>query len=110
MHKDLHEANRLSWNAATVAHNSHKGDQAAFFRAGGLIANNVARWQNNQWSALGTGLDREVAALAVWDDGSGSEIVVYQPCKNPEATCASIKTIKKAKKRGDEPAPATPVR
>ncbi|HEY7768677.1 class I SAM-dependent methyltransferase [Longimicrobium sp.] len=32
---DLHEANRLSWNAATLAHNSHKGDQAAFFRAGG---------------------------------------------------------------------------
>ncbi|MBE3559233.1 MAG: class I SAM-dependent methyltransferase [Ktedonobacteraceae bacterium] len=35
MRKDLHEANRLSWNAATVAHNSHKGDQAAFFRNGG---------------------------------------------------------------------------
>ncbi|MCW2246059.1 SAM-dependent methyltransferase [Azospirillum fermentarium] len=35
MRKDLHEANRLSWNAATVAHNSHKGDQAAFFRGGG---------------------------------------------------------------------------
>ena len=35
MKKDLHEANRQSWNAATVAHNSHKGDQAAFFRAGG---------------------------------------------------------------------------
>ncbi|HEV7318887.1 MAG TPA: class I SAM-dependent methyltransferase [Ensifer sp.] len=35
MRNDLHEANRLSWNAATVAHNSHKGDQAAFFRAGG---------------------------------------------------------------------------
>ncbi|HEX2203396.1 MAG TPA: class I SAM-dependent methyltransferase [Longimicrobium sp.] len=32
---DLHEENRRSWNAATVAHNSHKGDQAAFFRAGG---------------------------------------------------------------------------
>lgn len=32
---DLHEANRRSWNQATVAHNSHKGDQAAFFRAGG---------------------------------------------------------------------------
>ncbi|CAH1652794.1 Ubiquinone biosynthesis O-methyltransferase [Hyphomicrobiales bacterium] len=32
---DVHEANRLSWNAATVAHNSHKGDQAAFFRSGG---------------------------------------------------------------------------
>ena len=35
MRKDLHEANRLSWNAATVAHNSHKGDQAGFFRRGG---------------------------------------------------------------------------
>ncbi|MFC4669399.1 class I SAM-dependent methyltransferase [Seohaeicola nanhaiensis] len=32
----LHEErNRLSWNAATVAHNAHKGDQAAFFRGGG---------------------------------------------------------------------------
>jgi SAM-dependent methyltransferase len=33
--KDLHEENRLTWNAATVAHNSHKGDQVAFFRTGG---------------------------------------------------------------------------
>ncbi len=31
----LHELNRRSWNTATVAHNSHKGDQAAFFRHGG---------------------------------------------------------------------------
>lgn len=31
----LHEENRLSWNEATRAHNSHKGDQAAFFRDGG---------------------------------------------------------------------------
>jgi 2-polyprenyl-3-methyl-5-hydroxy-6-metoxy-1,4-benzoquinol methylase len=31
----LREANRLSWNAATRAHNSHKGDQARFFREGG---------------------------------------------------------------------------
>ena len=30
-----HELNRLSWNEGTKAHNSHKGDQAAFFRAGG---------------------------------------------------------------------------
>ncbi|WP_323120498.1 class I SAM-dependent methyltransferase [Burkholderia alba] len=35
MNSSFHESNRLSWNAATVAHNSHKGDQAAFFRAGG---------------------------------------------------------------------------
>lgn len=33
--QDLREANRLSWNAATCAHNSHKLDQASFFRAGG---------------------------------------------------------------------------
>jgi len=31
----LHEQNRKSWNHATVAHNSHKGDQAAFLRGGG---------------------------------------------------------------------------
>jgi SAM-dependent methyltransferase len=29
------ELNRKSWNAATVAHNSHKKDQAAFLRGGG---------------------------------------------------------------------------
>lgn len=32
---DTHEKNRQSWNAATIAHNSHKGDQAAFLRRGG---------------------------------------------------------------------------
>ncbi len=35
MLRQAHEANRLSWNAATAAHNSHKGDQAAWLRAGG---------------------------------------------------------------------------
>ncbi|MCY3782135.1 MAG: class I SAM-dependent methyltransferase [Chloroflexi bacterium] len=30
-----HELNRKSWNEGTKAHNSHKGDQVAFFRAGG---------------------------------------------------------------------------
>ncbi len=35
LRKDLHEANRISWNAATRRHNSHKGDQAAFLRGGG---------------------------------------------------------------------------
>lgn len=32
---ELHEANRRSWNLATVAHNSHKADQASYFREGG---------------------------------------------------------------------------
>jgi 2-polyprenyl-3-methyl-5-hydroxy-6-metoxy-1,4-benzoquinol methylase len=35
LRKDLHEKNRLSWNAAMPAQNSHKQDQAAFLRAGG---------------------------------------------------------------------------
>jgi hypothetical protein len=30
----LHEQNRLSWNEATRAHNSHKADQARFLREG----------------------------------------------------------------------------
>ncbi len=33
--RDLHEANRLSWNEATKAHNSHKAGQAEYFRNGG---------------------------------------------------------------------------
>ena len=73
---------------------------------------NLPSDDTNNWLyiELKPGEAKTVAVQAVWDDGSGSEIVVYQPCKNPEATCASIKTIKKAKKRADEPAPATPVR
>ena len=35
MSKDPHQLNRLSWNAATVRHNLHKGDQAKFHREGG---------------------------------------------------------------------------
>jgi SAM-dependent methyltransferase len=35
MRKDLHEVNRRAWNEATRAHNSHKADQARFFREGG---------------------------------------------------------------------------
>lgn len=30
-----HEKNRVSWNAATVRHNTHRGDQATFFRTDG---------------------------------------------------------------------------
>ncbi len=33
--KSIHEQNRRSWNAATVAHNSHKGNQIRFFQEGG---------------------------------------------------------------------------
>jgi 2-polyprenyl-3-methyl-5-hydroxy-6-metoxy-1,4-benzoquinol methylase len=33
--RDLHQHNRLAWDAATPAHSSHKADEAGFFRAGG---------------------------------------------------------------------------
>src|ERR1700687_4152254 len=32
LREDVHNENRVSWNAATCAQNSHRGDQAAFFR------------------------------------------------------------------------------
>jgi hypothetical protein len=52
-----------------------------------------------------------IAIQAVWDDGSGSEIVVYKPCKDVgEATCAAIKTIKKSKTHGDGPSPSSTAR
>ena len=35
LRKELHQENRLSWNEATKAHNSHKGNQAKFFFEGG---------------------------------------------------------------------------
>lgn len=35
LRKHLHQENRVSWNAATEAHNSHKADQAAYLRGGG---------------------------------------------------------------------------
>src|SRR5688500_13822968 len=31
----LHEDNRHAWNAATAAHQRHRGDELEFFRAGG---------------------------------------------------------------------------
>ena len=33
--RDFHESNRQSWNEATKQHNSHKGDQIAFFNNNG---------------------------------------------------------------------------
>ena len=42
-----------------------------FDTAGGLPVNNIARWDGSAWSALGSGLDGSVRALAVFDDGTG---------------------------------------
>lgn len=43
----------------------------SFVVAGGAPASNVARWKDGAWSALGTGTDRRVQSLAVFDEGTG---------------------------------------
>jgi hypothetical protein len=47
-----------------------------FTTAGGVTVNHVARW-NGHWSALGSGMDGDVRALAVFDDGSGAGPALY---------------------------------
>jgi RHS repeat-associated protein len=42
-----------------------------FIRAGGIEANNIARWDGQSWHPLASGLNGAVRALEVWDDGSG---------------------------------------
>lgn len=43
----------------------------SFTSAGGVTANRIARWNGDEWSSLGEGVDGPVLALAVFDDGSG---------------------------------------
>jgi trimeric autotransporter adhesin len=42
-----------------------------FDSAGGIPAANIARWDGQNWSALGTGVRGTVRDMAVYDDGSG---------------------------------------
>ncbi|HET9991087.1 MAG TPA: class I SAM-dependent methyltransferase [Kofleriaceae bacterium] len=65
MRADLHEQNRRSWNHATIAHNSHKRDQAAFLRGGGS-----------------TLFDEEIALLG---DVSGKRLVHLQCNAGPDS-------------------------
>lgn len=62
--------------------------------------------------SLPAGEAKTLAIQAVWDDGAGSEIIVYKPCEGVgDATCAAIKTIKKPKKQMQEPVPTdSPIR
>ena len=48
-----------------------------FTTAGGMSANRIAKWDGTSWSALGSGLNNPVAALAVFDDGSGAGPGLY---------------------------------
>src|SRR5216684_45618 len=47
-----------------------------FTTAGGVVVNNIAKWDGTQWSALGSGVGASVNALTVFDDGSGSALYV----------------------------------
>jgi hypothetical protein len=42
-----------------------------FTSAGSVSANNVAKWNGTNWSALGDGMDGPVLALTMFDDGTG---------------------------------------
>ncbi|MGD2109598.1 MAG: hypothetical protein PVI86_09420 [Phycisphaerae bacterium] len=42
-----------------------------FSSAGGVAANNIAKWNGTSWSPLGLGTDGTVYALAVYNDGTG---------------------------------------
>ncbi len=45
-----------------------------FARAGSVQANFIARWDGDQWNALGVGMSSQVEALATWDrDGDGPQ-------------------------------------
>lgn len=47
------------------------GGDFDFVAPGTAGVGNIASWDGSSWDALGTGLDRNVNALAVFDDGSG---------------------------------------
>ena len=50
----------------------------SFYSAGGVLANNIAKWDGQAWSALGAGLRGGGApgALAAFDDGTGPALYV----------------------------------
>lgn len=48
----------------------------AFTQVGGLQVNRVARWDGENWSSLGTGLDGIAYAATVFDDGTGPALYV----------------------------------
>ncbi|MBI3848096.1 MAG: hypothetical protein HY292_25960 [Planctomycetes bacterium] len=48
----------------------------SFTNAGGVAANNIARWDGATWSALGDGVDSDVSDMVAFDDGSGPAVFV----------------------------------
>lgn len=58
----------------TVAGVEHLIVGGDFSSAGGVAANNIARWDGQSWSAFGAGLGGGVSSLAIFDDGSGEAL------------------------------------
>jgi len=48
----------------------------SFTSAAGVTVKDIAKWDGASWSALGSGVDGWVYALAVHDDGSGAALFV----------------------------------
>jgi len=48
-----------------------------FTTAGGVTATFIAKWNGSSWSALGSGMNNTVQALATFDDGSGGGPALY---------------------------------
>ena len=53
-----------------------------FRRVDGVEAMNIAKWDGVAWSAVGTGTDQTVEAMAVFDDGSGPALYVGGEFRN----------------------------
>jgi hypothetical protein len=45
-----------------------------FASIGGVAASNIAKWNGTTWSALGSGTNDGVYALAIYDDGAGEKL------------------------------------
>ncbi len=52
----------------------------SFTTAGGVTANNIAKWDGTSWSAVGSGTNNWILSMVVWDD--------YVPGPNPPALYA----------------------
>ena len=67
-----------------------------FLTAGGVPANRIARWDGHEWTPLigssgdgSNGVDGEVRALAVYDDGSGPALYVGGEFANADGISAN---------------------
>jgi hypothetical protein len=75
--------NSSGWVAALTVFDDGSGTGPAlyvggpFTSAGGVLTDNVARWNGTTWSKLGDGVNGSVRAFAVFDDESGAGPSLY---------------------------------